>query len=408
MAGFLVVAGLIWTTVNAVAQKVTVDATPSHVANTFSPPHALGAAIDRLRTGTPDKLLSDPLLKEILGAGWQTVTYRQNTELMVEAWHWNPRGAWSNVEKQEGYFVGSANPTDEMIHHSWAYPLPHRGFSRGDGNGWSRLTDGDPTQLHQVLLNLAVNARDAMPNGGLLMLVAANFRCDVQCARENPEARTGPYVLVKATDTGAGIPPEIRDRIFEPFFTTKELGKGTGLGLATAYAIVKSHGGFVTVASEIGHGTTFNIHLPANPDLQAGPPEPAPVGVERGLGEVILVVDDESSIRSVTQLSLEKFGYRVVTAGNGAEACAFFAQHWNEVALVLTDMMMPVMDGPATISAILRINPCARIIGVSGIHFGESTAKAASLGVRDFLPKPYTIEEMLKKIREVLDRPEQP
>ena len=127
---------------SVVAQKVTVDADPAQVANTFSPPHALGAAIDRLRTGTPDHLLKDPLLKEILGAGWGTVTYRQNTELMVEAWHWNPSGKWSNSEKQEGYFVGNAEPAGE-IHSSWAYPLPHRGFSRGDGNGWSRLTDGD-------------------------------------------------------------------------------------------------------------------------------------------------------------------------------------------------------------------------------------------------------------------------
>ena len=116
---------------------------PAHVANTFSPPHSLGAAIDRLRTGTPDHLLTDPLLKEILGAGWQTVTYRQNTELMVEAWHWNPCGNWSNPEKQEGYFIGQRGADGEMIRHSWAYPLPHRGFSRGDGNGWSRLTDGD-------------------------------------------------------------------------------------------------------------------------------------------------------------------------------------------------------------------------------------------------------------------------
>lgn len=125
------------------AQKVVVDADPAHVANTFSPVRSLGAAIDRLRTGTPDKLLHDPVLKEILGAGWQTVTYRQNTELMVEAWHWNPAGKWSNPDKQEGYFVGNAEPSAE-IHSSWAYPLPHRGFSRGDGNGWSRLTDGDP------------------------------------------------------------------------------------------------------------------------------------------------------------------------------------------------------------------------------------------------------------------------
>jgi hypothetical protein len=133
-----------WTTTSTIAQTIIVDAAPSHVTNTFSPVRSLGAAIDRLKTGTPDHLLTDPVLKEILGAGWQTVTYRQNTELMVEAWHWNPHGTWSNPEKQQGYFVGSAEPTGEMIRHSWAAPLPHRGFSRGDGNGWSRLTDGDP------------------------------------------------------------------------------------------------------------------------------------------------------------------------------------------------------------------------------------------------------------------------
>ncbi len=131
-------------TVDLSAQTVTVDATPSHVVNTFNPPHALGAAIDRLPTGATDHVLTDPLLKEILNAGWQTVTYRQNTELMVEAWHWNPNGSWSDPRKQQGYFVGNAEPTREMVRHSWAAPLPHRGFSRGDGNGWSRLTDGDP------------------------------------------------------------------------------------------------------------------------------------------------------------------------------------------------------------------------------------------------------------------------
>src|SRR5438270_9214290 len=133
-----------WTTIAATAQTIVVDATPSHVVNTFSPVRSLGAAIDRLKTGTPDHLLTNPVLKEILDAGWQTVTYRQNTELMVEAWHWNPSGIWSDPEKQQGYFVGKAEPTAEMIRHSWAAPLPHRGFSRGDGNGWSRLTDGDP------------------------------------------------------------------------------------------------------------------------------------------------------------------------------------------------------------------------------------------------------------------------
>src|SRR5579859_5349016 len=141
-AALVVVGALLLSANLALAQSVVVDADPAHVANTFSPVHSLGAAIDRLKTGTPDHLLKDPLLKEILGAGWQTVTYRQNTELMVEAWHWNPNGTWSNADKQEGYFVGSAEPGEE-IHSSWAYPLPHRGFSRGDGNGWSRLTDGD-------------------------------------------------------------------------------------------------------------------------------------------------------------------------------------------------------------------------------------------------------------------------
>ncbi len=133
----------LWTGGVANAQETVVDATPSHVANSFSPFRSLGGAVDRLRTGTTDKLLTDPLLKEILSAGWQAVSYRQNTELHVEAWHWNPKGTWSNPKKQEGYFTGSAEPTAEMIRHSWAYPLPHRGFSRGDGNGWSRLTDGD-------------------------------------------------------------------------------------------------------------------------------------------------------------------------------------------------------------------------------------------------------------------------
>jgi hypothetical protein len=143
LSACLVMSILLWAPSSAAAQKVVVEADPAHVANTFSPVRSLGAAIDRLRTGTPDHLLKDPLLKEILGAGWQTVTYRQNTELMVEAWHWNPNGKWSNPDKQEGYFLGNAEPAGE-IHSSWAAPLPHRGFSRGDGNGWSRLTDGDP------------------------------------------------------------------------------------------------------------------------------------------------------------------------------------------------------------------------------------------------------------------------
>ena len=140
---FLTLAASVWLTSAANAQNIVVDAAPSHVVNAFSPFRSLGAGVDRLGTRSTDHLLTDPILKEVLGAGWQAVTYRQNTELHVEAWHWNPNGTWSNAEKKEGYFTGSAEPTDQMIRHSWAYPLPHRGFSQGDGNGWSRLTDGD-------------------------------------------------------------------------------------------------------------------------------------------------------------------------------------------------------------------------------------------------------------------------
>ena len=254
----------------------------------------------------------------------------------------------------------------------------------------SRLK-GDPTQIHQVLLNLAVNARDAMPRGGVLSLVATNQTCDEESVRGHPQARPGKFVRIAVDDTGEGISPEIRDRVFEPFFTTKEVGKGTGLGLATVYAIVKSHGGFVTVSSNVGSGTTFFVHLPADggmdsPELH---PPAAPIAVVKGRGERVLVVDDEDSIRRVLTRVLERNGYSVVTASDGAQACEYYVSHVAEIALVLTDMMMPVMDGAATISAILSMNPSARIIASSGLNVAENTAKALSLGVRDFLPKPY-------------------
>ncbi len=195
----------------ALAQKVVVDTAPSHVVNTFSPVHALGGAIDRLRGGTgapfgenrrPTKeeiiknmetLLSDPVLKEILGAGWQTVTYRQNTELMVEAWHWNARGTWSDAEKQEGYFTGSAEPTHDMIRHSWAYPLPHRGFSRGDGNGWSRLTDGDPNSYwksNPYLTKPFTGENDAMHPQWVIVDLGSKVDVNaIRIAWANPYAR---------------------------------------------------------------------------------------------------------------------------------------------------------------------------------------------------------------------------
>ncbi len=265
---------------------------------------------------------------------------------------------------------------------------------------------GDATQLHQVLLNLAVNARDAMPQGGTLALTAANVTIDDQYAGTNPDVKTGAYVLLQVTDTGMGIPPEVRERIFEPFFTTKEFGKGTGIGLTTVHTIIKSHGGFLKVESEVGRGTSFQVYLPADPETSAAePPVPAPSEITRGHGELVLVIDDETAIRDVTRQTLETFGYRVVLAADGAEGIALYAQRPAEIALVITDMMMPVMDGSATIQVLTRINPAIKIIAASGLAVAENVAKATGAGAQDFLAKPFTAQTLRQLVRTVLDRP---
>ncbi len=273
---------------------------------------------------------------------------------------------------------------------------------------------GDATQLHQVLLNLAVNARDAMPHGGLLTLKAANVTIDDQYAGTSQAAKhgldhrikAGPHVLLRVTDTGSGIPAEIRERIFEPFFTTKEIGKGTGLGLATVHAIVKNHGGSISVYSEVGRGSTFSVYLPADPAYGTPASEhPFKDNLPLGQNELVLVVDDEVSIREITQQTLQAFGYRVLIARDGAEATALYAKNAGEIALVLTDMMMPVMDGAATIQVLRSINPSVRIIAVSGIEVATNTAQPTGIELCDFLPKPYTAQTLIMLVREVLDRP---
>jgi PAS domain S-box-containing protein len=265
---------------------------------------------------------------------------------------------------------------------------------------------GDPTQLHQVLLNLAVNARDAMPRGGTLTLSASNRTIDAQYAGTSHDAKSGSYVVIEIIDTGEGIAPEIRERIFEPFFTTKEQGKGTGLGLATVHTVVKSHGGFVTVESEPAAGTNFKIFLPAEPvQRDSVPVKPFLSSLPRGRDELVLVVDDELSIRHITQQTLEAFGYRVITAGDGAEAVALYARQAREIAVVLTDMMMPVMDGSTTIQVLRRMNPAIKIIAASGIDSGDNVTRASSAGAHHFLLKPYTAEALLRLLREALDRP---
>jgi len=265
---------------------------------------------------------------------------------------------------------------------------------------------GDPTQLHQVFTNLCVNARDAMPNGGALKVTIENVVLDQMYADMNPESKPGDYVMVTVADTGSGIPADIRDKIFEPFFTTKEIGKGTGLGLSTTVGILRSHGGFIRVYSEMGKGTTFKAYLPAT-TTSNGVEDVAVVKnpLPRGNGELLLVVDDEERMRTVVQGTLEQFGYRVLLAANGAEAVALYAQHREQIAIVLTDMAMPVMDGPATIVALKSMNPNLKIIGSSGLPSDGDVAKAAVAGVKHFVPKPYTAETLLKILAEALRGP---
>jgi PAS domain S-box-containing protein len=262
---------------------------------------------------------------------------------------------------------------------------------------------GDPTQLHQVFTNLCVNARDAMPNGGSLRVTMENTVVDEVYAGMNPDSKLGAYVMVQVLDTGTGIPPGIRDRIFDPFFTTKEIGKGTGLGLSTTMAIVKSHGGFISLYSEMGKETSFKVYLPANTISKAAENVAVKEAeIHRGNGEMVLVVDDETAIREIAQKTLERFGYRVLLASNGAEAVAVYAQHPGKIAVVLTDMAMPVMDGPSTIIALRAIDPEVKIIGSSGLASRGGIAKATDAGANHFILKPYKAEVLMEILAKVL------
>lgn len=257
---------------------------------------------------------------------------------------------------------------------------------------------GDATQLHQVLMNLCVNARDAMPDGGTLSISAENLFIDQNYARMHLEAKVGPYIVVTIEDNGIGIPPAIVDRIFEPFFTTKELGKGTGLGLATVIGIIKSHGGFINVSSKVGKGTQFKVFLPAVEATELLQVDDTKLPA--GNGELILVVDDEAPIREIVQISLEEHNYRVLVASDGIEAIALYAQHKYQIGVVLLDMMMPAMDGATTIRTLQRLNPDVKIIAVSGLLASEQQANQA--GIKTFLSKPYTAKDLLQVLQNIL------
>ena len=265
---------------------------------------------------------------------------------------------------------------------------------------------GDVTQLHQVLMNLCVNARDALPEGGSIRISADNIFIDEHYAKTHMDAKVGAYIALAISDTGTGIPAAILERIFEPFFTTKEIGKGTGLGLYTALSIIKSHGGFINVYSEVGQGAQFKVYLPALEEPES--PIFAESEFPTGQGELILLVDDETAIRQITQISLETYGYTVMEACDGIEAIALYAQHKAEINLVLVDMMMPNMDGLTTIRTLQRLEPQVKIVAVSGLVATDKLVQVATLGVKTFLSKPYTTKELLQSISELLRTCPQP
>lgn len=258
----------------------------------------------------------------------------------------------------------------------------------------------DTTQLHQVFMNLCVNARDAMPNGGMLSLTAENRRVDEAYARMNLDAQVGAYVVVTVSDTGTGISPALMDRIFDPFFTTKDVGQGTGLGLSTVLGIVKNHGGFIKVDSELGQGSQFKVYLPAVEESAIETMEESEFLT--GNRELILIVDDEPLIQQVTKTALEDYNYRTVVASDGIEAIALYAEHKQEVSLVLMDIMMPSMDGLMAIRALQKLNSHVKIVATSGLASNGQLAEDTGMGVKAFLAKPYTAKELLDVVHSVL------
>ncbi len=254
---------------------------------------------------------------------------------------------------------------------------------------------GDATQIHQVLLNLCVNARDAMPGGGALSLVADNADLVAETLPDVPGAVPGAYVCVLVTDTGTGIPAEILSRIFEPFFSTKAEGKGTGLGLSSAVRIVKAHRGFLNVKSQPGEGTTFEIYLPQDQKGIHTESTPSLGEIPRGCGEWILVADDDQAVREMLQQGLTDHGYRVVLAANGAEAISRFKERPQEFAAVVSDTDMPLMDGPATLAAARELNPTLACFLMSGEASGTSARDGTQIRI---LQKPFELPELLRSL----------
>ncbi len=270
--------------------------------------------------------------------------------------------------------------------------------------GGLSAVEADSTHMEQVVVNLVLNARDAMPKGGRLTLTTEEVELDDDFCRLNLLVTPGRHVKLSVSDTGVGIAPEIAERIFEPFFTTKEIGKGTGLGLATVYGIVKQHGGFVQVESEVGRGATFHVVLPVSTGEARVPARTTGAGLTRGT-ETILLADDNDTIRSMAEAALEMGGYKALLATNGQEAVEMFKQHRNEVALVVMDLVMPKMSGLDAFAQILKIRPNVPVIFVTGYSAEMHLVERFDVASKTVMQKPYSPRALLDKIREFLDRP---
>jgi CheY-like chemotaxis protein len=269
-------------------------------------------------------------------------------------------------------------------------------------NAWSRVDRG---QVEQVVMNLVVNARDAMPQGGRMIVETGDAVLDEAAVADAPEARPGNYVMLSVTDSGVGMTPEVRARIFEPYFTTKDVGKGTGLGLSTAYGIVRQSGGLITVSSEVGLGTTFRTYFPQSepPEQAAGqaPVEKMPEGTEH-----VLLIEDDPSVRRLSKELLSRLGYAVTIAASGRAGLALGSDDTRHFDMALCDVILGDMSGPAVAEALTALRPSIRVLYMSG-YADDAIVRTGVLDEgKPFLQKPFTPMQLATKVRDVLDQPE--